>query len=361
MLHLLISVPMLTALFWLVWFALSYRESDSAKRMMTWFFCASFILYSMHFIYFSGVQSKVAETVYAVANLLVYPLFWFYLLKLAGKDISLQLLWLLPAFMVAIAYPVFYVLEMDTAHKVTYITARCCFTLQVAYTAFFGTRLIIQFRRTLDDQFSDDRSYSLRPLFWLILLFATISLLAMLNNLIGREWFAGKNVVAAPALLMSLLLYLLGYVTSHLKLTNVSVDSNQPTQYYTDETDKPAGFPRLRAEELQALMQEKKPYLNPNLTLGELAAMLHTNRTYLSCFLRDELQVNFATYINMYRVEEAKKILSNNSHLSQKAALQDAIIHSGFSSESSFYRIFKQLTGMTPYEWKNTIPVEHKS
>ena len=359
MYNFVISIPLFSSLFWLVFFLLSYKHADAPKRIMTCFFLATFVLYSMHFLYFSGIQNKVAETIYGIANLLVYPLFLFYLLRLTGKNISKHILLLLPAILIAITYPLFYFLQLPTAHQVMYIFARCCFALQVAYTSIFGTKLIVQFRRSLDDQFSDDRSYSLQPLFLLTILFATISLLSMLSNIIGREYFADKNIVAIPAALMSIMLYLLGFVTSQLTFADQSALPSQDfSQYNTaenSESSKSSSASPIKADDLQLLMQQSKPYLNPNLTLNELAVMLHTNRTYLSNFLHDELKMTFAAYVNMYRVEEAKKILSDKKYTSSKAALQDAILYSGFSSESSFYRIFKQITGMTPNEYKKTL------
>ncbi|MBR1808985.1 MAG: helix-turn-helix transcriptional regulator [Paludibacteraceae bacterium] len=355
MLSLLISVPMLTSLFWLMWYAISYKHLESGRRMMTWFFIACFVLYLMHYLYFSGVESKITETIYGTVNLLVYPLFLFYLLRLTGNELSLEKLWLLPAPVLLTAYPVFYMLELDTAHYVIYIAARCCFAVQVAYTAIYGTMTIIRFRRSLDDQYSDDRSYSLRPLVWLVALFSVISLLSMLSNIIGREWFAGKSLVAVPAVTMSVLLYLLGYVTSRISFSDIeynAVDGNRISVISDNNKANAQALVQLNAEYLEAMMQKKKPYLNPSITLSELAVMLHTNRTYLSVFLHDEMQMNFASYINMYRVEEAKKILADSSYTSSKEAVHEAIFKSGFAVESTFYRIFKQYTGMPPIEWR---------
>ncbi|MDD3201843.1 MAG: helix-turn-helix domain-containing protein, partial [Bacteroidales bacterium] len=64
-----------------------------------------------------------------------------------------------------------------------------------------------------------------------------------------------------------------------------------------------------------------------------------------------EYGVNFATFINHYRVENAKKIMLQNSYLSDMQAINDAIASSGFAGESTFYRVFRKETGMSPKEW----------
>ena len=356
MLRLIISLPMMTTLFWLLWFMLSYRQSDSARRMMTYFFLASFVLYMMHYLYFSGTMHPVLETVYGVCNLLVYPLFWFYIIRLAGKKPGKEYWWLLPAVVLAVFYTLSYVFDWQEGHRAMYITARLCFAAEVVYTAICGPRLLNQLRESLDEQYSDDRSNSLRPVVRLVVLFAIISILAILSNLIGREWFAGKSLVAVPAALMSVLLYLLGYVTSRLSLPEsvyqLAEDVEETGDDANHNSERGQFSVLLRREDVERVMTETKPFTNPNFTLTELAGMLYTNRTYLSSYLRTEMNMNFASFVNMYRVDEAKKILTDRRYKTFKEAVSVALAKTGFSFESTFYRSFKQFTGMTPAEWR---------
>ncbi len=95
---------------------------------------------------------------------------------------------------------------------------------------------------------------------------------------------------------------------------------------------------------LRELMEEEKIYRQFDLKLDEVAAMLFITPHQLSEFINDLLGMNFASYINQYRVEEAKSILVNKPEESTLAVGFQV----GFGSKQSFNTIFKQQTGMTP-------------
>jgi YesN/AraC family two-component response regulator len=69
---------------------------------------------------------------------------------------------------------------------------------------------------------------------------------------------------------------------------------------------------------LKKVTVEHKPYLNPELTINDLAAMIPCNRHHLSQVLNDALKNSFYDYINFYRVEEAKQLLMNASKKNYK-------------------------------------------
>ena len=94
-------------------------------------------------------------------------------------------------------------------------------------------------------------------------------------------------------------------------------------------------------------MEEQQPYLNSELKVQDVADALHTNRTYISNSIRNLRSCSFTQFVNGYRVEHAKQLLSRNSGLK----LSEVWTASGFSSESSFFRAFKTVTGTTPMDW----------
>lgn len=105
--------------------------------------------------------------------------------------------------------------------------------------------------------------------------------------------------------------------------------------------------------ELLILMQEKKPFLQGDLTLDKLSKLLNTNRTYLSQTIKENCSSSFNDFVNEYRVNEARRMLSEKEfeHLSI-----EGIAHSvGFNSKSTFNKAFKQFTGITPSYFKNSI------
>lgn len=102
-------------------------------------------------------------------------------------------------------------------------------------------------------------------------------------------------------------------------------------------------------DSLLSYMEDEKLYLNPKLSIGDVAAKLNCTETELSQLLNNHMNVNFANFINVYRVNEIKNRL-NQENLS-KYTLKALSEQCGFSSKTTFYRVFKSVTGMTPLEY----------
>jgi AraC-like DNA-binding protein len=106
-------------------------------------------------------------------------------------------------------------------------------------------------------------------------------------------------------------------------------------------------------QRLKVMMDEKKPYLNPDLSLQDLATMLDVSRHQLSAVINNYSKVNFYEFVNTYRVEEVKRLMKNKEN--QKDKIMSLAYDAGFNSNASFYRIFKNTTGQTPTQYKNSI------
>lgn len=93
-------------------------------------------------------------------------------------------------------------------------------------------------------------------------------------------------------------------------------------------------------------MNEEKLYLLPDLNLKMIADSMEVSERKLSAFFGEVLNSNFYDSINLFRVEEAKTILKSNAVESH--SITGIGLCCGFSSKSSFYRIFKNKTGVSP-------------
>lgn len=100
-------------------------------------------------------------------------------------------------------------------------------------------------------------------------------------------------------------------------------------------------------------MQENHMYLDPNLNLGQLAEKLDISANHLSMLLNDYVEKNFYDFINYYRVEEVKRRLADSSYDNQTILSIGG--DCGFNSKSAFNRIFKNITGKTPSQYKNEV------
>ena len=99
------------------------------------------------------------------------------------------------------------------------------------------------------------------------------------------------------------------------------------------------------------LMDENQLFLNSELKLADVAVALGTNNSYVSSCINSKAGCSFTQFVNRYRVEYAKeKMLQRNGEKLSSIGLE-----SGFSNETSFFRAFKAVTGMTPGEWLSKV------
>ncbi|TSA38552.1 MAG: AraC family transcriptional regulator [Porphyromonadaceae bacterium] len=106
------------------------------------------------------------------------------------------------------------------------------------------------------------------------------------------------------------------------------------------------------AEQLKKHIESSKSYLNPDLTLSQLATETNMSSHLLSQVINEQVKLNFFDFINQYRVEEFKirMVDPNYTHFS----LLGIALECGFNSKSAYNRIFKKVTGLTPTQYKGT-------
>ena len=99
------------------------------------------------------------------------------------------------------------------------------------------------------------------------------------------------------------------------------------------------------------LMEQEKPYLSSELKVSDLADRLGVNSRTLSDCIRNSTGSTFANFINAYRIDYAKQLMRQQPDIK----ISEVFLSSGFANETTFFRIFKAVTGMTPNEWKAKI------
>ncbi|HSD62458.1 MAG TPA: AraC family transcriptional regulator [Ignavibacteriaceae bacterium] len=103
-------------------------------------------------------------------------------------------------------------------------------------------------------------------------------------------------------------------------------------------------------EKLLAYMSAEKPYLISTLTIKELSERLEINPRILSRIINEKKHQNFFDFINSYRIDDAKMILSNPAK--RKMTILEILYDVGFNSKSVFNTTFKKYTGATPTEYR---------
>lgn len=169
-------------------------------------------------------------------------------------------------------------------------------------------------------------------------------------------FFRFQLMYVAVVLALYLFLLILTYLTSWIGIEGIG----RTTLVFLKQPDQPAqnkNFSKLSDEDVQGyakkinkLMTDEKLYLNEHLGLRELALQLEADPNLISYILNNHLKSTFYDFVNKYRVEEVKTRLNNPAY--KHLTLLGIALESGFNSKTTFNRVFKQVTGITPTEFQ---------
>lgn len=108
---------------------------------------------------------------------------------------------------------------------------------------------------------------------------------------------------------------------------------------------------------LTSAMEAGQAFRNGELKLEELAALTAMTPHELSQLINETCGVNFQEYLNGYRVAALKKALHAPEHAGD--SILDLGMACGFNSKSALNRVFKQIAGITPSEYRKQVPDHH--
>lgn len=192
----------------------------------------------------------------------------------------------------------------------------------------------------------------------LLRLLNTVMVLALIAAIINLLSFAAQHLLglgdrsvvshAAHAFYV-VLIYIAGIVGFRLK------DLPQFPDAMAQSAPPAKPHPRFEGayQKLQALMQNDRLYTEPDLNLNDLAQRLGLTAAEASQAIKEGSGKHFRPYINDFRVEAVKRKLRDPDY--RGVSILAISLESGFNSESSFYRIFKASTGLSPTEFRQRI------
>jgi AraC-like DNA-binding protein len=241
------------------------------------------------------------------------------------------------------------------------------FSLFLIVTAFSGTAYILltlRLFKKLDINIFNNFSNSANiDLYWirkLIILFGIIWTALISITVIHHIFQLFSMAFCTDGLFLSLSVFviLIGYfglkqnaIFTNENIVESTATSSQPIKYsgsrFTDEESKEY------AEKLTFYMKSARPYLNPDLSLPQLATDMNISGHFLSRVINEQFNHNFFDFVNGYRVEEFKEKIKDPAY--NNYSLLGIAFECGFNSKSAFNRIFKQVTGLTPSEYKKAV------
>jgi len=213
----------------------------------------------------------------------------------------------------------------------------------IALNVFYAVALHRR-ERWLDDLYSDTDSHSLNWLWYLLALYALWVVLQIVFQVAGLEKW------------IDMLLY--NYITlmvlfAFTKINNYAEPVSLETlvQIQEDDLEMKKVYPNVPDTlqmELDKLLKEQQIFLNPDLTIENVAVCLNTSARKLSVMIHNDMHTSFCQLINNCRIDRAKELLRSSSDKVEHIGLS-----CGFHSYQSFFRTFSKITGKTPSEWRN--------
>jgi len=350
------------------------------------------VVMGMQFVILSGI--KLPPLVYSINLLsaLTGPALYLYVRALVDADfvINRKVAWhLLALTPVALAY----LLVVYTQNTVEHMDGRTLIgQLETHYInlAIHGCILVYSLcalqqlqlhRRRLEESFSVLESISLSWLKGLILFIIAIRFTYVLIEFLQLSGVLAREPRSLLTLFLNLgIIYLIGIgglrqpiiftknLRSVLKMSEASSGSEtpngqpeivQPTRGVRGENllekyQRSALSEPIIAEQwhrLEALMQDKKPFLLDDLTLPQLANRLQLKPHDLSQAINAQSGQSFYELINRYRIEAAQELLQDSANDRRK--MLDIAMASGYKSQSTFYSQFKKRVGMTPKQFRD--------
>ncbi len=230
----------------------------------------------------------------------------------------------------------------------------------VSYIYYFyqSLRIYKEYRSWTETQFSDTETISfvwLRNFIYLIIAGEVFKWAwGMADKLLGDLPFEQDWWWHLLTVLIICYVGIKGYAQHQpLRLTysSKSVLQNETITQNVAESIKENNYEDLKPK-IEKIMFQEKLYLEPELSLSDLALKLKTNTSVLSAAINSNFGKNFNDFVNEYRVEEFKKQikLPENQHYTLLAVAFDC----GFNSKATFNRAFKKFTGQAPKAMKES-------
>lgn len=123
-----------------------------------------------------------------------------------------------------------------------------------------------------------------------------------------------------------------------------SIDNLKISLYEKRISDEPE-----QSEErvINVITRYLQKHLSEEMSLSVLADEFHLNPQYISRLFKNEIGVNFLTYLTNIRMEKAKKLL-----LSTALSITDVAERAGYTDYRVFTKVFKKTEGVTPSQYR---------
>ncbi|MDO4971964.1 MAG: helix-turn-helix domain-containing protein [Bacteroidales bacterium] len=371
---LLSSLPMFVSGFWALLLLCCQLEKYSRTRIvLAMFMINTALLYYAHCVFFNEFYSMIpaSDTIYTFATLATYPMLYIFLVSMTSNASQVKKAWilLLPAFILSVTVGVLYSMMSEQETKefvkqclydeqffghtgiyhhmaITHLVIKIVFAITVISVLVAGMNKLVKYEHQIKSVYSNVEGKTLISFKIFLYLFCFSSMASFIFNIVGRYNFDTTFwVLTLPSIVFSILIFILGLLGLRQSFTYESMDAElqeTPPQPVGAENDNLHS--EMLAQRIESVIEEKQLFRLPNLKVSDLAAQLCTNRLYISQAINSVMHISFSDYINKKRIEHAAKLISENPNM----PIADVAYESGFASQNSFYRNFKNFKGCSP-------------
>ena len=352
--------------------AILFLSSEKFSKTSNQFLALNLITISLSNI-LGGLKYAGASSLYPIINFL--PLTWYFLIPVTLYYFILFLLkpsykiqrreyWLFAPFVLQLLVQLYYfgIYFVDNENLQAYWPTMILLDNILEFSAILYSlvlfiltyRMIGRFQEDLLNQYANLENKSvtwLKTICLAIFVLWACWFLSFFYFCIGSDY--SRESMNPVFLGISIVIYWLGYSTYSRKdlfevpkLVSNGVVVEKNNSSLSQKTEQ-------HYQNLLSIMEQEKLYRDPNLSMSILAQKLDLSNGYLSQIINQKEGKNFFDFVNTYRVEAVKNILTDPAfeHYSILGIAHEA----GFKSKSTFNAVFKKMTGKTPSAYKKNL------
>ncbi len=339
----------------------------------------TFVVFFCNLIFFIPLTSvyPIFEPVNQYAALLGYPLFYIYTRLLTVDDkISFKvharylvvptllfLLYILGIFLTPFEEYKTWVFQRGFTSdsvgihflKIIFILIRITFIIQIICTLTGNFILIKKYGSKAAFYYSDIDDTGVTKVQLMNVAMTTTAIVSILWTSLGRAYFVHEMTynLLLPTIIsvfvsfvFSAMFFSVGWMGMKQKVLNPTFELEVESEIEVNKLL--AGSQDIILSKILILFNDKKMYLNANLTIQDIAQEIGTNRTYISTIINQRYNQNFCAFVNSFRVDELEKVVKENPRYSLEVLAENC----GFGTVHSLKRAFEAKKQITYPDWK---------
>jgi len=341
----------------------------STRKLRSTFYLGLFLLlYSLELATWISINSNIADNYPNIFLLpfnfswILFPLFYIYTQKVSVFSNTKIKYWLLyPGIVSILAQIIIFWLPFETKQVIEDSTWHMVifWVLGNYFSWFIGIWNLHMLYRHRIEVLNTYSYISFKELQWarfFLIYLLTTSVFGHIIAYVFPTAFEDNTIFSVMDLIAIYWVSYFGITQRNVRslITNNWTADNSKDQT-TDKNYSPEMIPE-RLEELMGsidnYMAESKCFINPELTIMDLAEGLNQHPKLVSEAINTVGKQNFNSYINHYRIKKAEALLKNDKTIN--LSVEGIGIEVGFKSKSAFYSAFKKITGTTPTSYKAT-------